>query len=223
MAVLAERAGGRVDQVAFAQSFRILVVVLTIPFIYTYGGIHGLDRYAPVAVPVSAPSLLLLFALTALGGFVLTVLKRPNPFMLGPLFVAIGMTASGVELSAMPAPLSAAGQLLLGCALGAKFEQSFFRTAPRFMGAMLAATVTAMLFTSAFAWFVIGKLGGVPVATGVLAVAPGGIAEMCITAKTLQLGVPVVTAFHVGRVIILVLLADLAYRFSSRLSGRGRG
>jgi uncharacterized membrane protein AbrB (regulator of aidB expression) len=38
----------------------------------------------------------------------------------------------------------------------------------------------------------------------VLATATGGIAEMCITAKVLQLGVPPVTVPHVTRVLKLV-------------------
>ena len=41
-------------------------------------------------------------------------------------------------------------------------------------------------------------------ATLILATAPGGIAEMSITAKVLELGVPVVTAFHVTRVVVLL-------------------
>jgi hypothetical protein len=46
----------------------------------------------------------------------------------------------------------------------------------------------------------------------VLATAPGGIAEMCITAKVLQLGVPLVTAAHVTRVIILVTTTAPLFR-----------
>ena len=42
--------------------------------------------------------------------------------------------------------------------------------------------------------------------------APGGIAEMCITAKVLQLGVPLVTAFHVTRVVVLLLVHGAAVR-----------
>jgi len=42
-------------------------------------------------------------------------------------------------------------------------------------------------------------------ATLVLGTAPGGVAEMSITAKVLQLGVPVVTALHVTRVVVLLL------------------
>lgn len=37
---------------------------------------------------------------------------------------------------------------------------------------------------------------------------PGGITEMSITAKVLQLGVPVVTAFQVCRLVAVLLLAN---------------
>jgi uncharacterized membrane protein AbrB (regulator of aidB expression) len=56
-----------------------------------------------------------------------------------------------------------------------------------------------------------------------LGTSPGGIAEMCITAKVLQLGVPVVTAFHVTRYIaVLLLTAPLYRRIERRLSAASR-
>jgi len=48
----------------------------------------------------------------------------------------------------------------------------------------------------------------------VLATAPGGIAEMCITAKVLQLGVPLVTAAHVTRVVVLVIGTGSLFRLA---------
>jgi len=42
--------------------------------------------------------------------------------------------------------------------------------------------------------------------------APGGIAEMCITAKVLQLGVPLVTAAHVLRVLVLIVTTGPVFR-----------
>jgi hypothetical protein len=49
-----------------------------------------------------------------------------------------------------------------------------------------------------------------------LGTSPGGIAEMCITAKVLQLGVPVVTAFHVTRYVAVVVLTAPLYRWETR-------
>ena len=52
---------------------------------------------------------------------------------------------------------------------------------------------------------------GLPAPSLVLATAPGGIAEMCITAKVLQLGVPLVTAAHVTRVAVLITTTGPTY------------
>jgi uncharacterized membrane protein AbrB (regulator of aidB expression) len=51
-----------------------------------------------------------------------------------------------------------------------------------------------------------------PVPTLILAMAPGGIAEMCITAKVLQLGVPLVTAAQVARVLVLLTTTGPGFR-----------
>jgi len=52
-------------------------------------------------------------------------------------------------------------------------------------------------------------------ATGamILGTAPGGIAEMAITAKVLQLGVAVVTAFQVCRLVAVLVLVEPLYKW----------
>jgi len=50
-----------------------------------------------------------------------------------------------------------------------------------------------------------------PAPTLILGTTPGGIAEMAITAKVLQLGVPIVTAFHVTRMVFVVLVTGPVY------------
>jgi hypothetical protein len=203
MAVLGERFGARVDRVVFAQSLRVLVVVIAVPFALTYSGVHGSDFYRPAPVPFDGPMLAVLLAVAAAAGALLTMARMPNPFMFGPLLVAISFTANEMRFSSIPIPVTNIGQLLLGCALASRFEREFLRGLGRYAGAVLASIVFAMLLAAAFsaglAWAT-----GLPVASLVLATAPGGIAEMCITAKVLQLGVPLVTAAHVTRVLILI-------------------
>jgi membrane AbrB-like protein len=142
--------------------------------------------------------------------------------MLGPLAVAVGLTVAEVELSAMPALLSNAAQVLLGCALGAGFERESLRTAPRFIVMVCVSVVLAILVSALFAWG-LALAGTVPISTMVLATAPGGMAEMCVTAKVLKLGVPLVTAAHVTRVIILVTTTAPTFRLAKRLRRSLRG
>jgi uncharacterized membrane protein AbrB (regulator of aidB expression) len=86
----------------------------------------------------------------------------------------------------------------------------------------------AIALSALFAWAAAG-LTDLHRATLVLATAPGGIAEMAITAKVLELGVPLVTSFHVTRVVILltcsapVFAALRRHRAAQRHRNDGRG
>jgi hypothetical protein len=211
MAILGERFGAKPDRIALAQSMRILLVVVLVPFAFTFVGVHGSDVFTPVGKHFAAQGLAVLFASTTAGGFLMSRLKLPNAWLLGALAVSIGVTASGLEWSAVPTPLSNTGQLLLGCALGSRFEREFMRHAPKFALVVCISTVAAIGLSAIFG-AAIARASGLAIPTMILATAPGGIAEMCITAKVLQLGVPMVTAAHVARVIMLVTTTAPTFR-----------
>jgi hypothetical protein len=219
MAVLGERYGARVDRVVFAQSLRVLAVVVVVPFALTYSGVYGADAYSPVLVPFDVPKMVLLLAIAAAAGAAATAIGMPNPFMFGPLLATIALTMNEVTLSSIPGPLSNAGQLLLGCALGSRFERKFLAGLRRYAVAVLSSIVFAMALAAAFS-VLLAWLSGVPLPSLVLATAPGGFAEMCITAKVLQLGAPLVTAAHVTRVLILINATAPLYRAALHFARR---
>lgn len=203
MAVLGERFGARVDEVAAAQSIRILLVVVTIPSVFAALKLHGADPFLSGANEVHWGRLSALLAATMAAGWTLQRLGVPNAFVLGALAVGIPLTVLGVSTSAVPKWTINGAQLMLGCALGARFNRSFLRRAPRFVAAVALSVFAAMVLSALFAVGV-ARFTGIHPATLVLATAPGGIAEMAVTAKVLDLGVPLVTAFHVTRVILLL-------------------
>ncbi|TMH64249.1 MAG: AbrB family transcriptional regulator [Betaproteobacteria bacterium] len=203
MSVLGERYGARVDEVAAAQSLRLMLVVIVIPWVFAALNAHGVDAFQPGTTRVEGFGLAALLACTLAGGLVLQRLGVANAFVLGALAIAIPLTVAEVNLSAVPRWLTNVAQLLLGCALGARFERSFLRRAPRFVAAVVLSVGAAMAISAVFG-VAMAEATGLHPATLVLATAPGGIAEMSITAKVLELGVPLVTAFHVSRVVILL-------------------
>lgn len=216
MTILGERFGARADRVVVAQALRVLIVVLVVPFGFTALGLHGADVYRPAQFAIDGPGLLILLGAAGAAGVVLVSLGIPNAWMLGPLAVTVALTLSEVSLSAIPTWLSNTAQLLIGCALGSSFERQSLRTSPRYIGLVGLSVVLAMAASALAAWG-LALLGSVPIATMVLATAPGGMAEMCVTAKVLQLGVPLVTAAHVTRVIILVTTTAPTFRLAQRL------
>ena len=219
MVNLALRYGGKVDRIVIAQSLRIILVVVIVPFTLTFAGVHGADVYASVKAPVDAIRLLQLFACCAIGGVILQLAQTPNAWMLGPLFVSIALTANGVEWSAMPNFVTNAAQVLIGCNLGQRFERESMRGAPRFV-AVVSISVLVALAVSALFGVGLAYAAALPGTTMILATAPGGIAEMCLTAKVLQLGVPVVTAAHVARVALLLGLTAPMFRLTRWMRNR---
>jgi membrane AbrB-like protein len=218
MAVLGERHGGRVDRIAMAHSVRVLIVVVAIPFGLQWLGLRGIESTAPGPSVVHLGGLGVLAALTLAGASVMQRLRLPNPFVLGSMAVAIGLTGSGIELSALPPSVSHAGQLLIGCALGARFEPGFLRSAPRWLATVAFGACALIAASGLFAWG-LARLAGLPWVTVMLGTSPGGVAEMCVTAKVLQLGVPVVTAFHVTRYLAVLLCTAPLFRWLERRPG----
>jgi uncharacterized protein len=205
MATLGERFGAREDKVAAAQSLRILLVVAVVPAAFTLAGLRGGDLYTMGTTRFDAQAFVLLLLATLAMGWLAHRMRVPNGFVLGALAVSIALTGSEARLSSMPVYVTNAAQVMLGCALGSKFERDFLRGAPRFVGAVVASVFVAMSLAALFGVALAFAAGENP-ATIVLGMAPGGVAEMAITAKVLQLGVPLVTAFHVTRLLAVLLV-----------------
>ena len=76
-------------------------------------------------------------------------------------------------------------------------------------------TMAMMAASVALGWGMAWAKGLHP-ATLILGTAPGGIAEMAITAKVLKLGVPVVTAFQVCRLVAVLILVGPMFNWASK-------
>jgi uncharacterized protein len=211
MAMMGERYGALADRVAFAHSTRMLLVVTLVPTGITLAGFSATEDYRALTMPFDAAGFAALAALAFAGGFAASRLGIPTAFMIGPLVVTIALTVSGVELSSVPAPLTNAAQVVLGCVLGSRFDRRFLAVAPRFVAALIPSIAITLGLAALVGW-AIARLSGASLGTALLAAAPGGIAEMSITAKVLRIGVAFVTAAHVIRYAIVVLFSVVAFR-----------
>ena len=219
MAVLAERHGGQVERVAAAHSLRIMLVVLIVPLLLNAFDIHGLDPYVPIAREFSWGGFALLAAVTGGAAYAMRRLGSPNGWMIGPLLAAAVVTSMGLTWSSLPVPVVNAGQLLIGIGLGTRFTPGFFESAPRFLGAVAAITLVYLAIAAVFGWL-LSAGSGLHWSTAIVATTPGGIGEMALTAKALQLGVPIVTAFHAIRMAAVVLSVGITYRAWGRWKSR---
>lgn len=219
MAILADRHGGSVPAVAIAQSVRVALLVLIIPAALTYSGLAAIDRDAARVMQAVVPDrLALLLTISAITAVAFVVFKLQNPWMMGPLIGTAALTAFGLELSAVPREITNGGQIMLAAALGARFERAFFLRHRFFIpfalinAGFLIIACAALAF--GFAW-----LSGLPLGTLLVGLAPGGIAEMSITAQALNLGVATVTAFQFVRIVLANFASPFMFRMIQKIGG----
>ena len=215
MALMGERYGAKADRVALGHSMRVIIVVTLFPVGITLAGFHSTEDYRPVTIPFDLLRLAMLLAITGTAGGLARLARIPTPFMMGALATTIALTVSGFTFSSVPTPFTNAAQVFMGCALGARFDRDFLVAAPSFLKG-LVPSIGATLALSLLVGWGLSAGAGVYLGAGLLAAAPGGIAEMSITAKVLRINVAFVTAAHVIRYATVVLLTVPIYRFFIR-------
>jgi len=225
MVVLAARAGASVPAVTLGQTLRMVLVVLAYPMAMAVFGTPGQDVFSFTPPPVSWQRLPVLFALTVAGAFLLSHTGLANAWMMGPVSVSLALALAGMPLSGLPAALVDAAQVAMGTSLGARLTREFlFRSRP-----LLVASVVNMLLLSAFATAIAlacVALAQLPLQATLLGTAPGGMPEMAITAKVMNLGVPLVLGFHLVRLLICNLFVPplwRAYSWAERTLGLSAG
>ncbi len=207
MTLLAEREHARTDLVASAHSLRVLIVTISVPFAVQWMGWQGLDHHPTHTYQFNLQGLIFLILFTGIGGLIMKVLGRSNAWFIGSLIVSIVLATNEIELSSIPPVLTNAAQLLIGISLGVRFTPEFIRTAPRWLISVTIGTIF-LIGMCVLASFSLSKLINLPLATIILATAPGGISEMAITAKVMQLGAAIVTTLQACRLIAVLLLAE---------------
>ncbi|MCS6853446.1 MAG: AbrB family transcriptional regulator [Elioraea sp.] len=220
MAVLAARAGLPVGVVTLTQTLRMMLVVLVYPPLVVAFVERGRDAFSLPSLAVVWPLLPLLLALASAGALLLRSARLANPWMMGPVLVSLALAMTGEPLSGLPAPLVDLAQLLLGWTLGTRLERGVVLRAPR----LALAAVVSMAIVAALCLLLALAIVGVfrlPFPPVLLGTAPGGMPELAITAKVLDLGAPLVLAFHLVRVLLCTLLVPPFWRLYQRaMKGR---
>ncbi len=213
MVVLAARAGVSIAPVTLSQTMRLIVVVVVFPPLLALlaSGLPPDAAFAASRPPVWWPGLA---GLAAVGAGIAWSGQRAgfaNPWMFGPCLLAIGLSAAGMLPSGVWMPLVDAAQVALGATLGAKLTREFILGSRRLA---IASVVSAIVLSVLLAAIALGLalLSGLPIAAVVLGMAPGGMPEMAVTAKALDLAVPLVLGFHLTRTLLCNLTVGPLWR-----------
>lgn len=217
MAVLAQRAGVSVASVSLAQTIRVMVVVAVVPPMITWlaprGGAGAFFAERP---EVWLPGLGFLLVAGLGVALLINLLKFANPWMLGPCALVIMLSAFDRLPSGVPLWMIDVAQIGMGMSLGQRMSRSFLLSSKRLALVSVASTLLMVLVLAALG-VALGVVSGLPVGAAILGMAPGGMPEMTITAKALEVGVPLVLGFHLVRTLACNLLVGPTWTLMERL------
>ncbi|BCJ87706.1 hypothetical protein skT53_26910 [Effusibacillus dendaii] len=224
MPAIAEEVGANTVVVTIVQVTRILVVVGLIPIfvrvedhnnhmITTSVGVDTLTN-----VSMWWAGCLLLAA--QIGYLIMKRLRFPAARMIGgiigvALCQLISTSITDTDLVPWyPAELKVIIQIILGASLGLSIKKEMFKGLGKITLLGIFSS-SALLVLMVFFSYLLSSNSGISYLTAILAFAPGGVAEMTVTALSLQENVPFVASAQTLRIIMTFLLIPPLCRFLS--------
>jgi membrane AbrB-like protein len=212
MITMGEEKGGDVRTIALVHSARLLLILLTIPFIIQLIGDVDFSRRGKVSIggdlELALDAMLGLLLIGIVGVIFGHVSRLPAKYMIGPMAVSALVHILDWSNSAPPTFLVNTAQLVMGAAVGCRFLGAPHRELARVLLLSLGSIGLLLAVTLAFAYGVsqVSDYGTIPL---FLAYSPGGLTEMSLVALALQLEVAFVAGHHLLRVAFVVAGAGL--------------
>lgn len=184
--------------ITFFQILRVLLIVGFVPLMVagsSSGGGNTIDG-------AYTWSLIGVLVLCSAVGWLAQKIKIPTGYMLGPVFLLMGINIAGVEVPQMPISLLHIAQLMLGIYIGLLLKKEDLHISKQHV---FYAFISASIFIGGAygLTFVMQSLYNLEFRTGFLSIVPGGLDQMGIIAASVHANVTIVTAFQLFRVLVV--------------------
>lgn len=220
MVNIAEHYHAQIDKVVAAHSLRIVLLVILIPIFMEIFLAVDFAALLPVNdAKFNGLTLLLMFLIALMIGKFLDYLHVLNAWLLGPLLLIGCFSYMGVLSLKLPAWMIHFGQLCIGWSLASKFPFDFLQQQQRFIAVTLGLNSLALLLSLVLAWC-LTMISDADLHIMILGFAPGGIAEMSLTAKAIGIAVPIVVAFQLSRLIFVIITTTFFYQLFKKTLAR---
>jgi membrane AbrB-like protein len=213
MTLYAEDAGVDIRRVALAHALRITFVVLMAPFAVSFltdmPAISVTNASASIT-HVSPRDLALLFVAGLIGWALGRRTGMPGAQMIGPMLASSALHMSGLTAAKPPVELIIISQVIIGANIGARYVGETIAVVRSAIVLAFGYVSITLVIATIFAW-ILHLLFDLPVITGMLSFAPGGMSEIGLIALGLGLDVGFVATIQVSRALTIAVFAPWAY------------
>ena len=219
---LAEQAGADVRIVTAQHLTPLLLVVAAVPLLFLVvegEAVGSLAGETLAAANYSAKDVGLILVIAAVGLTLGTLARLPVGHMMGPLFLSLGLTISGVVEIEIPDWMGHMAQFMVGTSLGSQFTGMSRHLLIKGLRYGLFVGVYMLAVGSSIAYLLTHY---VPADFAVLFVsfAAGGLAEMSLIALSLNFNPVVVALHHLGRIVLTIWVGHFLARHVFKISAK---
>src|SRR4051794_7968229 len=218
---LARELGADDRAVTIVQYLRVLLVLVAMPVVTPL-----LFRPRSGAGTLTAgstrwaPDLVFVVVSVGLGLLVQRVVHAPATALLGPMLVAVAVSASGIlGPVSVPGVLENLGYALIGVRVGLRFTRASLRSIARLLP-LATVLIVLVIVACGLLGVLLARVTGVDELTAYLATTPGGLFAVLATAAASGSDVTYVLAVQVIRVFAMLLFAPVLGRLYRRWPGR---
>jgi len=227
MVMLGWSLGGDPRSMALAHTARLTTILVVIPTLTEW--VSGIKIDTGQFLQDQSGQTLSIFdfaifaACAILGPLIAKPLKLPSPVLFGSLAASAIAHVSGVTEARLPAELVNLVQIVVGAFIGTAFGKSDYRMVIRIFGYSTLLTIVMIAIAALFAYG-LQQVTEFEFPALLLALTPGGIAEMGIVALLMNIDPVFVAAHHTFRVAIVYLVIPFLTRkwFGDSKSGEER-
>ena len=190
--------------VAVMQVLRLVMVVVSVPFLVIY-----LLNAKVLTSSLTAPNLggyhwVIFVPLAILGVFIARKLHFPTPTMLGPIFATALFAVVAGRVQPIPAWIMCPAQLCIGLYMGMQLDVERIMRTKKMIPYIVFATIV-MIAISIGMSYVLSERYGFSLITAFLAMSPGGIAEMSLAGLSMGENVSVILTYQLVRILTMTM------------------
>jgi len=215
MVVLSKELNADTTVVTFMQTIRLLAVIFTVPFLARHGLADVVDTTVQrsEAYGTMEPATGLFFLTVVLiGTLAAQRIGLPTPWMLGPTLTTAALVCSGLEPLPLPTWIIFVAQVSTGIYMGCNIKAESLSNWKALLPYTIGGVVGILLCSFAIG-FALNVLYGYSLVTAFLGTAPGGVAEMGLTAMMVHADLSVVIAYQMFRLLFILLIVPLALKW----------
>ncbi|MDD3396803.1 MAG: AbrB family transcriptional regulator [Acidaminococcaceae bacterium] len=196
----------RVDQniVAVLQSLRLITIIVMVPLLVKQL-LHAQVQNTAISLTVAdGVSFWYFLPFCYIMGIFMEKIKSATPYLMGPIILAAAGAVYFGQINTAPAALMALAQLSIGIYVGSGLDPVRLRSLRQLLPATFAG-IFAMLFASIGVAYLLSDVYSFSLVTSFLAMAPGGLGEMCLVGMSLGENVAIILTYQMFRFLFLNL------------------